>query len=55
MGIYFSNGGSIDVSGSSMNFNGSYLALGDFLLDLSEEEGEPEVDEVFGYGEMGCN
>lgn len=54
-GIYFSSGGSIDVSGSSMNFNGEYLALGDFLLDLGEEEGEPDVTEVYGYGEMGCN
>lgn len=54
-GIYFSSGGSIDVNGSSMNFNGEYLALGDFLLDLGEEEGDLDITEVYGYGEMGCN
>lgn len=55
-GIYFSNDGSITAQGASMNFNGTYLALEDFLLSFDEEEEEePTVEEVSGYGQMGCD
>jgi hypothetical protein len=55
-GIYFSQSGTISASGSSMDFNGTYLALEDFLLDFDEEgEDEPSVSEVAGFGEMGCD
>lgn len=52
--IYFSSDGSLTVSGGSMNFNGEYLAITDFVFEF-EDDFEPEFSYVFGYGEMGCN
>jgi hypothetical protein len=58
LALYFSNGGTIDVSGGSMSFNGTYLAITD-LFDSFLEDGlgqdEPTVEEVTGYGSMSCN
>ena len=58
LALYFSNGGTISVSGGTMNFNGTYLAITD-LFESFLEDGlggdEPTVEEVNGYGSMGCN
>jgi hypothetical protein len=55
-GLYFSSSGSITASGASLNFEGEYLSLFDFVLSL-DEEGEEEVEAEFveGFGQMGCN
>jgi hypothetical protein len=54
--LYFSTSGSINVSGGSMTFNGEYLAIEDLFLDfLEENEEDPEVNIVSGFGTMGCN
>jgi hypothetical protein len=54
--LYFSYDGTLNVSGGSIGFNGQYLALedlGEFMLDWDEED-EPEVSIVNGFGVMGC-
>lgn len=56
LNLYFANGGELNVSNSSMSFNGTYLVLSDFFdafLDGEEAE-DPTFEEVSGYGEMGC-
>lgn len=56
LNLYFANGGNLNVSSNSMNFNGTYLVLSDFFdafLDGEETE-DPTFEEVSGYGEMGC-
>ncbi len=58
LSLYFSTGGTVEVSGGQMNFNGEYLAITDlFESFLDEGLGEEEVEAsiVFGYGSMGCN
>jgi hypothetical protein len=56
--IYFSSGGSLNVSGGSMSFEGEYFGL---IFDLDEIlNGEDPFDgfsfvEVSGFGQMGCN
>jgi hypothetical protein len=55
--LYFSSGGTISASGSSLNFEGEYLSLLDFVTSIEEgEEGEdPEAEIVDGLGQMGCD
>lgn len=57
--LYFASGGSINVSGGQMNFNGTYLEIQDLFDSFLEDDGlgddEPSVDEVNGFGSMGCN
>jgi len=57
--LYFASGGSIDVSGGTMNFSGTYLEITDLFESFLEDDGlgddEPEVNEVSGFGSMGCN
>jgi hypothetical protein len=55
-GIYFSSNGTITASDASLNFEGEYLSLFDFVLTL-DEEGEEEIEAEFveGLGQMGCN
>lgn len=58
LALYFSNGGTINVSGGSMSFNGTYLAITDLFESFLEDglgQDEPTVEEVTGYGSMGCN
>jgi hypothetical protein len=53
--LYFSAGGSLEVSGGSINFDGEYIKI-----DFDSEEGFGEFDEpedfetVSGSGTMGC-
>lgn len=54
-GIYFSADGQLSVSGGTINFDGEYLAITDFLLDFDEEEGDLAFDYVSGFGALGCN
>jgi hypothetical protein len=55
-GLYFSSAGTITASGASLNFQGEYLSLLDFVLTLDEEgEEEMEAEFVDGLGQMGCN
>jgi outer membrane murein-binding lipoprotein Lpp len=57
--LYFATDGEIGFSGGMMTFNGSYLEIVDLFESFLEEDGfgddEPEVNEVEGYGTMGCN
>jgi hypothetical protein len=57
--LYFSNGGTLSVSGGQMNFNGTYVGIFDLFESFLEDDGfgdeEPEVEEVTGFGVMGCN
>ena len=55
--IYFSNDGTLDVSASSMMFDGTYLGFINFFESFFDEDGDLEdadIQEVSGYGEMGC-
>jgi hypothetical protein len=55
-GLYFSSSGTITASGASLNFQGEYLSLLDFVLSIDEEgEEEMEAEFVDGFGQMGCN
>jgi hypothetical protein len=54
-GIYFSADGQLSVSGGTINFDGEYLAITDFLLDFDDEEGDLAFDYVSGFGALGCN
>ncbi|MEN9638320.1 MAG: hypothetical protein RLZZ262_188 [Bacteroidota bacterium] len=56
-GLYFSSSGSITASGASLNFQGEYLSLLDFVLSFEEETEEEEYEAaiVDGFGQMGCN
>ncbi len=55
--LYFANSGSIAISGGQMNFNGTYLEITDLFESFLNDEGidEPTVNEVTGFGSMGCN
>ena len=57
--LYFSNGGTLTVSGGQMNFNGTYVGIFDLFESFIEDDGlgdeEPTVEEVTGFGVMGCN
>jgi len=53
--IYFSESGSLNVSGGSMTFSGQYLGL---ILDVSDLESSFDdfsFVEAGGFGTMGCN
>jgi hypothetical protein len=48
----------VNVSGGTMEFNGTFIGFLDFLDDFledSSEEIEMEAEQVSGYGSMGCN
>ncbi len=53
-GIYLSKDGSITVNGGSMEFQGNYFAV-EGLDFFNDEDSEPNVTEVPGFGAMGCN
>jgi hypothetical protein len=56
--LYFANSGQVNVSGGTMEFNGTFIGFLDFLdvfLEDSSEEIDMEAVEVSGYGSMGCN
>jgi len=56
--LYFANGGNLNVSGGQMTFNGTYIAIYDLFESFLEEgvgEDELDVEEVSGFGTMGCN
>lgn len=54
MKIYLSNEGTLNVSGGSISFNGSYLEISDF--DFNSDLGDDvSWKEVSGFGSMGCN
>jgi hypothetical protein len=54
--LYFSYSGTLNVSGGSIGFNGEYLGFEnlDELFFGFEEDEEPEIDIVPGFGVMGC-
>jgi|JI81BgreenRNA_FD_contig_31_906116_length_1590_multi_3_in_0_out_0_1 hypothetical protein len=56
--LYFASSGTISISGGQMYFNGTYLSIED-LFDSFLDEGlgddEVTVNEVTGFGVMGCN
>jgi hypothetical protein len=49
----------LTVSGGQMNFNGTYVGIFDLFESFIEDDGlgdeEPTVEEVTGFGVMGCN
>ncbi|MFN8700355.1 MAG: hypothetical protein ACK500_13435 [Flavobacteriales bacterium] len=54
--LYFSYSGTLNVSGGSIGFNGEYLGfenLDELFFNFDDEE-EPEIDIVPGFGVMGC-
>ena len=54
--LYFSYSGELTVSGGSIGFNGEYLGfenLDELFFNFDDEE-EPEVNIVPGFGAMGC-
>lgn len=58
--IYFSQNGSLNVSGGSMNFSGNYFGLILNIDDIFSEEGGDItslefVQDQYGLGQMGCN
>lgn len=58
--LYFSQNGSLNVSGGSMNFEGNYFGLILDIDDIFSENGGDIVDlefvqNQFGIGQMGCN
>ncbi len=53
-GIYFSQSGDLNVSGGSIDFEGTYFGLEISDFDLEEFE-DFEFVEVEGFGTMGCN
>jgi hypothetical protein len=54
--LYFSYSGTLNVSGGSIGFNGEYLGFEnlDELFFNFEDDEEPEIDIVPGFGVMGC-
>ncbi|MEI6817783.1 MAG: hypothetical protein WCL14_14350 [Bacteroidota bacterium] len=50
--LFLSSGGQINVSGGSMNFNGTYIEVDDLLANLN---GNLTYSYVNGFGAMGCN
>ena len=55
-GIYFSSDGELNVSGSSIGFNGQYFSITNIFSGLisGEDQDEPTYSEVPGYGTMSC-
>lgn len=56
--LYFASGGEITVSGGQMSFNGNYLEIADLFDSFLSDDGledDPTVNEVNGFGSMGCN
>lgn len=56
--LYFSNDGTLTVSGGTMSFNGEYLNLIDVFESFLEDEGadaDADIEVVSGFGQMGCN
>jgi|GEM_PF-363990 len=56
--LYFSTGGTLEVSGGQMSFNGEYLAITDlFESFLNDDFNEDDIQAniVTGFGMMGCN
>lgn len=56
--LYFATGGTLDVSGGQMNFNGEYLAITNLFESFLEDDFDSSnisANVVFGYGSMGCN
>ncbi len=57
--LYFASSGTINVSGGQMYFSGNYLSIEDlfesFLSDDGLGDNEVTVNEVAGFGVMGCN
>lgn len=57
--LWFSQSGTLNVSGGSMNFNGEYFGIELNFDDLFEDDGDDLFDLQFsegtGYGQMGCN
>jgi hypothetical protein len=54
--LYFSYSGTLNVSGGSIGFNGEYLGfenMDELFFNFDDEE-EPEIDIVPGFGVMGC-
>jgi hypothetical protein len=52
--IYFSKTGTLNVSGGSMNFSGTYFALLE-LLTVIEDYDDIQFANVPGFGAMGCD
>ncbi len=55
--LYFANSGNIAISGGQMSFSGTYLEITDLFDSFLDDEGieDPTVNEVTGFGIMGCN
>jgi hypothetical protein len=58
--VYFSQNGTLNVSGGSMNFQGNYFGLILNIDDIFSEEGGDItglefVQDQYGLGQMGCN
>lgn len=57
--LYFASDGEISFSGGMMSFEGTYVEIVDLFESFLEDDGfdneEPEVNEVSGFGTMGCN
>lgn len=54
-GIYFSQSGSLNVSGGEISFDGVYWGITGNIFDWFDTEDEFEYVEVDGFGTMGCN
>jgi hypothetical protein len=55
--FYLSSGGTMTVSGGSMSFNGEYwgiIGLFDELFGDDSDLDDAEVEDVSGFGQMGC-
>ncbi len=57
MDLYFANGGEINVDGGTMTFDGTYLRISDLFESFLNDDGveDAQVEEVSGFGSMGCN
>lgn len=56
-GMFFALDGTLNFSGGSVGFNGTYAGITDFFFDLDEEfeDSEPNYVEVSGAGVLQCN
>lgn len=57
-GIYFSSDGTLTFDNASIDFNGHYFALEDFIIGFGDDEGvedEPNYAVVDGSGQINCN
>ena len=56
-GIFFSSDGTLEFSGNSVSFNGTYVGVTDFILGFGEDfnpDQEPDYVEVDGFGTLTC-